>query len=86
LDMAAANIVGNFVDRANAALDAGCDMILVCNNRKGAVEVLDGLKRDIDEDSALRLETMRGALGTSPKQLQKQAQWSEAVKALSELL
>ncbi|MEH6443404.1 MAG: beta-N-acetylhexosaminidase [Oceanospirillaceae bacterium] len=34
-----------FSDRAKAALEAGCDTALVCNNPKGAIEVLDYLNK-----------------------------------------
>ena len=44
LGMAGAHIAGDFRARAVAALEAGCDMVLVCNDREGALQVLDGLK------------------------------------------
>lgn len=43
LDMAAAAAGGDFAERARAALEAGCDMAVVCNNRPGAAEVVTAL-------------------------------------------
>jgi len=43
LSMAAAEHGGDFVSRSLAALNAGCDLLLLCNNRTGALGVLDVL-------------------------------------------
>lgn len=43
LTMGGAKVVGELADRARMALDAGCDMLPVCNDREGVVALLDSL-------------------------------------------
>ena len=43
LNMKGADILGSYSERAIAAQQAGCDMVMLCNNRSGAIEALDGL-------------------------------------------
>jgi beta-N-acetylhexosaminidase len=63
LSMEGAKTAGGVVDRANAALDAGCDMVLLCNDAKSAEKMLEGLeKRPVPVARTLqrRLDRMRG--------------------------
>jgi beta-N-acetylhexosaminidase len=45
LSMQAASIAGSVTDRAEFAIEAGCDMVLVCNAPSEAEKVLDGLSQ-----------------------------------------
>ncbi|WP_108946197.1 beta-N-acetylhexosaminidase [Shewanella halifaxensis] len=49
LGMKGAAVAGGYTARAQAALDAGCNMILVCNDSAGATEVLNGVNWPTDD-------------------------------------
>jgi beta-N-acetylhexosaminidase len=80
--MEGAAIMGGPAERAHQALVAGCDMILVCNQRDAQVEVLDNLPV---------LETP-GAEVLSKKQsftladLQRSSEWKQASEAMRRML
>ncbi len=60
LTMAAASSQGDYAQRAIESFSAGCDLLLVCNNRTGAVSALDALLPYNRTESAGRIRRMRG--------------------------
>lgn len=85
LSMKAASVAGDVVDRANAAVRAGCDMALVCNDPEAAVSVLDNLAESNDPVSHVRLARMHGRHFVSRSRLLKDPEWHKAVNDISVL-
>ncbi|MCL5668782.1 MAG: beta-N-acetylhexosaminidase [Gammaproteobacteria bacterium] len=82
LSMEGASTAGGYAERARAALDAGCDMVLVCNQRAGAVEVIESLEGYSDPVAHLRLARMHGHGIWNSDALRQNVTWRQAVKAL----
>ena len=85
LSMEGASVAGDVVDRARAALTAGCDMALVCNNPDAAIKVLDRLGEHDNPVSHMRLVRMHGRHFVNRKELFKQKEWKEAVATVESL-
>lgn len=83
LAMAAAEEQGTFAQRAHAAIDAGCDMVLVCNNRLAAEQVVEALSDYSNPVAQLRLLRMHGRLGRSQSELHLDPRWKKAITALA---
>jgi len=80
LSMEGATVAGGIVQRAEAALRAGCDMVLVCNRPELADELLDSLKWNMNAASKARLAHMRGR--PHPLSVQQLHELTEYVHAL----
>jgi len=75
LSMEAAVSMGDFSQRAQLAMHAGCDMVLVCNNPAATEEVLNNLAVTQDAIREQRLKTMLGKPVFSREQLKNTAKW-----------
>ncbi len=61
LSMEGASTAGGTMARANAALNAGCDMVLLCNDPRAQDSLLEGLeRRPVAPTLARRAEKLRG--------------------------
>jgi len=79
LNMHGASVAGeHYSDRADAAMQAGCDMVLVCNNRPAAIEVVESINGQIDPISVTRLARMHGRHEITRQTLKKMQRWQKA--------
>ena len=85
ISMAGAEVMGDYTARARAALDAGCDMVLVCNQPEEAINVLDNLKHDIDPSASVRLMQMHGKPAHDSVTLMASKEWQQASELMQSL-
>jgi beta-N-acetylhexosaminidase len=81
LSMEGAAVAGGPPERARAALAAGCDMVLLCNNPEGLSQLLASLG-DVELGTPERLERMRKKGG---RDLRKSVAYREAQETLTTL-
>lgn len=84
LSMAGAAAFGGIAARGALALEAGCDVLPVCNDRAAAAALLDSLKAAPDPVSRMRLVRLHGR-DASTVALASLPRWQSAVAAAREL-
>lgn len=82
----AAAAIGNPVDRVRLALDAGCDLVLLCNAPDEIPAVIESLKRYVSPPAKLRLMRLRGTAGMDWDALRATRAWTQARELLAALV
>ncbi len=87
LSMGGAVGMGSYADRALRALEAGCDYLLVCNHREGAIETLEAIKDTADVTTHRRRKSLLAA-GETPnwQSLAGSSEWQTAHAVVDELV
>jgi beta-N-acetylhexosaminidase len=84
LSMEGARVAGGVIARAQAALAAGCDMILVCNNAAATDELIASLDYPMPAVSLARLASMHGKPRASGMvKLREDARYARALHAIA---
>ncbi len=86
LSMEGAGVVGGYADRADAALEAGCDMVLACNQRAGAIQILEYLEKYPRIPHQHRFDALRGKGKLKWNDLTKSPQWLAAEEAIRSIM
>lgn len=85
LAMAAAHVAGSMPERAKAALKAGCNMVLACNDRAGAEAVLIALENHVAQAGVQAnscYERLSKAAAIGMPTLQNHPRWIQAQRML----
>jgi beta-N-acetylhexosaminidase len=84
LNMEGARVAGDIVQRGQAAIDAGCDMVLVCNNPAAADRLLSDLQARPSPMTLARLARLHGHPGPpGMAELRKAESYAKAVHAIA---
>ena len=85
LSMAGAKVAGGPFQRAKAAINAGCDMILVCNDTAALDEVIDGLSAGSLLLPGARLDAFEPKIQIADG-LRQSSNWQLAVDSVTEII
>jgi beta-N-acetylhexosaminidase len=85
LSMVGAAAVGPVEKRVRRALDAGCDLVLVCNSPGQVPVVLEELEGYVNPSAQLRLTRLHGRGGMAWDELHASAAWRKALAAVEAL-
>jgi beta-N-acetylhexosaminidase len=82
LSMGGAAFAGTVPERARRAIEAGCDLLPICNDRPAVLATLAELEGAADPLSQVRLVRLHGRPMPDREQLRKMAQWTECQRAI----
>ena len=85
LTMEGATVVGGIVARADAALSAGCDMVLVCNRPDLTAELLSNWQPEVSARSSQRIFALTPSGRPSAEALSVDHRFQQAWQAVSQL-
>jgi beta-N-acetylhexosaminidase len=83
LSMEATGAYGSMRRRAKRALDAGCDMVLICNDRRRAEQAVQALNDYSNPLSLVRLARLHGTGHVLRESLRASELWQQANAALA---
>lgn len=83
LSMKATRSYGSMAERSRLALDAGCDMLLICNDRSGAEEAVRSLRDYSNPLSLVRLARLHGSGYVLRESLMASEAWQLAHTAVA---
>lgn len=75
-------VAGDMLERTRAALDAGNDMVLICNDFDAIETVVSRLQFSVDPLATSRLARIHGHKAPNSKALHSDPRWQQAKKAL----
>jgi beta-N-acetylhexosaminidase len=78
LSMAGASVVGSVATRVRLALDAGCDLVLLCNVPEQVPSVLQTLRGYVNPAAQLRLTRLHGRGTLDWETLHASSEWQKA--------
>lgn len=84
LGMQAAKCVGNLTARAQCALKAGCDVVLICNELDEIANTLADLAHTQHHDTTQHILTLRGNTQQTYTELRNTQAWQDAVTLIEQ--